>query len=310
MNADEMFAEQLIEIFAEEIDEVVQQISIHLAVWKDDLHDVHSLKEIRRSFHTIKGSGRMVQAQQMADLAWAVENMLNHVLDRSIVPNSAMVVLLDRVVEAIPVLLTAFKNKQAAALAGVNVGMLIQHADSLRKEKAVEEFGQSLGQKSAVADELLPSINNTEMMAELKILQDSVDDNNKQLDALRRDWLSLSASLEMIKGQSSEVQQESLQTLIDQRLDTYSREVKELRYFVKVNGEKLASSVAGIQHRLNERLATELDHARSQHQSELQQQQLAFEQLRSTMMNKIVLWSLGSAACFSFLVFAAVKYLA
>lgn len=310
MSADEMFAEQLIEIFAEEIDEVVQQISIHLAVWKDDLHDVHSLKEIRRSFHTIKGSGRMVQAQQMADLAWAVENMLNHVLDRSIIPNPAMVVLLDRVVEAIPVLLTAFKNKQAAALAGVNVGMLIQHADSLRKEKAVEEFGQSLGQKRAVADELLPSINNTEMMAELKILQDSADDNNKQLDALRRDWLSLSASLEMIKGQSSEVQQESLQTLIDERLDTYSREVKELRYFVKVNGEKLASSVAGIQHRLNERLATELGRARSQHQSELQQQQLAFEQLRSTMMNKIVLWSLGSAACFSFLVFAAVKYLA
>lgn len=310
MNADEMFAEQLIEIFAEEIEEVVQQISIHLAVWKDDLRDVHSLKEIRRNFHTIKGSGRMVQAQQMAELAWAIENMLNHVLDKSISANYSMAALLDKVVEAIPVLLTAFKNKQAAALAGVNVGMLIEHADSLRQGKTVQEYGASPKPQPLLETGLSSQIHDTEIMAELKILQDSLGDTNKQLDEMRRDWLNLSASLETVKGQTNEGQLELLQSFIDERLETYSREVKELRYFVKINGEKLASSVTDIQHRLNEKLTTELDYARSQRQSELQQQQLALEKLRSTMMNKIILWSLSSAACFSFLAFAVTKYLA
>ena len=38
------------------------------------------LLEIRRHFHTLKGSGRMIGAKSSAELAWTVEDTLNRVI--------------------------------------------------------------------------------------------------------------------------------------------------------------------------------------------------------------------------------------
>lgn len=308
MNADEMFAEQLIDIFAEEIEEVVQQIAGQLPLWKDDLHNLQPLTEIRRGFHTIKGSGRMVQAQQMAELAWAIENMLNHVLDKTIQPNASMVVLLDKVVDALPVLLTAFKNKQAAALAGVNVGMLIQHADSLRQEQAVAEIEQAASPKQS-SSLLATSSDDPVLVAEVRILQENLDELSDRFDAIQTDYRSLQTELDKLSSKQEQNSKEYLQQFIEQRLEIYSREVKELRYFVKMNGERLSTNVEENQRRLTDKLAMELSQARSQRQGEQQHQQLAYEQLRRSMTKKVMAWSLSSAIICSIITFAAANYL-
>lgn len=299
MNAEEMFEEQLIEIFADEINEVVQQLNTHLLLWKEDLHNTSALKEIRRGFHSIKGSGRMVQAQQMAELAWAVENMLNHVLDKSISAKPSMVLLLEKVVVAIPVLLTAFKNKQAAALAGVNVGMLIQHAESLRQEHEVEEIEQQLRPDKIVGSRSLASVADASLNAELQILRDNNHEMRLQIESMQGEFEQIKRALSAIQKQGSSE---------EQGLESYSREVKELRYFVKVAGEKQAAVMDETQRRLTDKLTMELSQARSQRQGEQQHQQQVFEQLRATMTRKIVAWSLSSAVVCSLLTFAAVKY--
>ena len=46
--------------------------------------NVATLTEIRRHFHTLKGSGRMIGAKSSAELAWTVEDTLNPVINQSL----------------------------------------------------------------------------------------------------------------------------------------------------------------------------------------------------------------------------------
>ena len=39
--------------------------------------DMETLITVRRSFHTLKGSGRMVGAERIGEYCWTVENLLN-----------------------------------------------------------------------------------------------------------------------------------------------------------------------------------------------------------------------------------------
>ena len=40
----------------------------------------------RRSFHTLKGSGRMVGAQLIGEFAWSIENLLNRLINQTLEP--------------------------------------------------------------------------------------------------------------------------------------------------------------------------------------------------------------------------------
>ncbi|MEM8496940.1 MAG: Hpt domain-containing protein [Pseudomonadota bacterium] len=71
--------DEIIEIFSEETDEVLLELDQHL----DRMSEADSLQAVRRSFHTLKGSGRMVGANDAGELAWSIENMLNRVIDGS-----------------------------------------------------------------------------------------------------------------------------------------------------------------------------------------------------------------------------------
>src|SRR5690554_837945 len=80
-------------------------------------HDDRSaLTEVRRAFHTLKGSGRMVGASVIGELAWSVENMLNRVIDGSIFMTEDVASLLQDVTDAVPGLVSDFENRRPAAL--------------------------------------------------------------------------------------------------------------------------------------------------------------------------------------------------
>ena len=59
--------------------------------YEADPDNIERLRSIRRVFHTLKGSGRLVGARVLGEFSWKVENMLNRVLDGSR-PASAAVV--------------------------------------------------------------------------------------------------------------------------------------------------------------------------------------------------------------------------
>ncbi|MCP3674894.1 MAG: hypothetical protein GY829_10560, partial [Gammaproteobacteria bacterium] len=72
--------DEVIEIFLEEAEEVLETLTDYLPQWINNSDDHESLTIARRSFHTLKGSGRMVGAQDIGELAWSVEDLLNKIL--------------------------------------------------------------------------------------------------------------------------------------------------------------------------------------------------------------------------------------
>ncbi|MDT3312641.1 Hpt domain-containing protein [Pseudomonas sp. rhizo66] len=100
--------DELREVFLEETDEVLEVLHEYLPRWSANPQDREALIELRRAFHTLKGSGRMVRALILGELAWAVENLLNRVLEQSVEPGSVVQQLLTDTVLLLPELINEF----------------------------------------------------------------------------------------------------------------------------------------------------------------------------------------------------------
>ena len=68
---------ELLAIFLEEAHEVLATIGEHERLLAANVNDNEALTTIRRSAHTLKGSGRMVGLTDMGEAAWALEQTLN-----------------------------------------------------------------------------------------------------------------------------------------------------------------------------------------------------------------------------------------
>ena len=103
--------EELLEVFIEEVGEVLETIGEYLPQWQADTDNKDALIEVRRAFHTLKGSGRMVRALIIGELGWSIENLLNRVLERSIEPSAAVQQVVLDVVALMPALVDEFAAK-------------------------------------------------------------------------------------------------------------------------------------------------------------------------------------------------------
>ncbi len=129
-SAAEDLDDEILEIFFEEADEELANINEHFPKWKHDPDDQDALTTVRRSFHTLKGSGRMVGATAIGEFAWGFENMLNRVIDHTIQASPAMFDLLDRALAALPELIGQFKG---GPVPQVDVEALIQQAEDFAR---------------------------------------------------------------------------------------------------------------------------------------------------------------------------------
>ncbi|HUX91615.1 MAG TPA: Hpt domain-containing protein [Gallionellaceae bacterium] len=68
---------ELMEVFLEEAQEVLETLHEQLEICQRSPHGREELITIRRGFHTLKGSGRMVGLTNLGEVAWAVEKALN-----------------------------------------------------------------------------------------------------------------------------------------------------------------------------------------------------------------------------------------
>jgi len=108
------FDEEIAEIFIEEIQEVLTNIHEFYPQWKNSsFTNLEALKEFRRGFHTMKGSGRMAKARSVGELAWSVESMLNRVMDGTISAKNIHGELIEKVLEKVPSMMEAFQQKQS-----------------------------------------------------------------------------------------------------------------------------------------------------------------------------------------------------
>lgn len=105
--------DEIIEIFVEEAGEVLEAIAQYFPRWAKNFDDENSLTEFRRAFHTLKGSGRMVGANEVGELAWSIENMLNRVIDNTIQAGEPHIAIIEKVRTILPAMVEAFNHKLA-----------------------------------------------------------------------------------------------------------------------------------------------------------------------------------------------------
>lgn len=136
VDGEELFDDDIIEIFIEEAEEVIETINSLYPNWHSDPGNKECLEEIRRAFHTLKGSGRMVQADEISGLAKAMEDVLEKSISGAIMINNSLIELVDRVRVVIPSLIDSFKNRVAVD-EGLGVNILIEHAEALGRGESV-----------------------------------------------------------------------------------------------------------------------------------------------------------------------------
>jgi chemosensory pili system protein ChpA (sensor histidine kinase/response regulator) len=68
---------ELLQVYLEEAEEVLERIRQNLDACRQDPGDLDALTVIRRGFHTLKGSGRMVGLVDLGEVAWELEQTMN-----------------------------------------------------------------------------------------------------------------------------------------------------------------------------------------------------------------------------------------
>ncbi len=98
---------KMLGVFIEEAMDQFNVISDSMIVLRQGLHDKVAQKNIRRAYHTIKGSGRMVGVGQLSEFAWSNENLLNKIIDTGAEPDESVLQHLEQSLAALPQLVDA-----------------------------------------------------------------------------------------------------------------------------------------------------------------------------------------------------------
>jgi chemosensory pili system protein ChpA (sensor histidine kinase/response regulator) len=106
---------ELIKLFVEEAREELARIRRHFPLWDQNPLDRDSLEIVRRGFHTLKGSGRMVGARELGELAWSVESLLNRLLDNTLTRSPEILEELREAIAALPQLIEHLETGRPVA---------------------------------------------------------------------------------------------------------------------------------------------------------------------------------------------------
>ncbi|RON94315.1 hybrid sensor histidine kinase/response regulator [Pseudomonas fluorescens] len=189
--------DELREVFLEETDEVLEVLHEYLPRWSANPQDRDALTELRRAFHTLKGSGRMVRALILGELAWAVENLLNRVLEQSVEPGSVVQQLLTDTVLLLPELINEFATNSQRQRSDVDQLAARAHALAKGDEPLAAEDVDDV----AALDPLLLEIFRNEAETHLASLNRFLDQAAEHVPLQASD--ELQRALHTLKGSAS-----------------------------------------------------------------------------------------------------------
>jgi chemosensory pili system protein ChpA (sensor histidine kinase/response regulator) len=196
--------EEMLEVFALEAEDLLQNINSHLAHLANNPNNRESLLEVRRSAHTLKGSAGIVGLKQLSDLAHRVEDLLDYMAENEIESN-------EKIFELLLASTDCFET-------------LANGESSVQLEKKIERLYTNFDEVFAFLKQ--PKIN--VVAAEIKAAANPADEKDAQVVATQNRSVvrvSLEKLDELVKIASDLLVSRSV---FEQRLSEFDRQIKEL----------------------------------------------------------------------------------
>jgi chemosensory pili system protein ChpA (sensor histidine kinase/response regulator) len=139
---------ELLELFIEEAGELAEIMSAQFPEWQQDSSNQDALAEVRRQFHTLKGSGRMVGAELIGEFGWAVENLLNRLVAGTVDRIEPIVLFLEQAIDLVPRLVEQLESGRPPQ-ADVQAFIIQAQAFSEARPDAADNFERLFGAATA-----------------------------------------------------------------------------------------------------------------------------------------------------------------
>ncbi|HUX65266.1 Hpt domain-containing protein [Sulfuricella sp.] len=158
---------ELLETYLEEAAEVLATVSENLQASHEQPGDREALTTIRRGFHTLKGSGRMVGLTDLGEVAWVVEQVINKWLQDERAATPALLNFIEQACAAFEQWVGQLQSKGAVA---VEADALIAAAEQLRSgEEMAEVAPQASATPAPIEEELAPAEESAEEIEEISL---------------------------------------------------------------------------------------------------------------------------------------------
>ncbi|MBS3746033.1 MAG: Hpt domain-containing protein, partial [Wenzhouxiangellaceae bacterium] len=128
----------LMSIFLEEFDEELETLRQRFPEWRGQVKNQALLTDIRRSFHTLKGSGRMAGADRIGEFGWQIEQLLNQTLDGQY-DAEQVVEVVGEAIDALPSL-RAQLTGEPAELDAAAIDALLERVEGVGQEADLPEL--------------------------------------------------------------------------------------------------------------------------------------------------------------------------
>jgi chemosensory pili system protein ChpA (sensor histidine kinase/response regulator) len=137
----------ILEIYLEEAEEEAINVDRLRQDWLLHPEDENAIKNIRRAFHTIKGSGRLVGALKIAEFASDFEQLMNRIIEKSILPRDEIIDAVGQAAVALKELVVELKTEQKPT---ADIPHLRGLARNLAEFKAEQIMSQHTDEKTVV----------------------------------------------------------------------------------------------------------------------------------------------------------------
>ena len=144
----------LVTLFIEEAREEITKIGDYFPRWDENPLDQDALTRLRRSFHTLKGSGRMVGARQVGEFAWAMEDLLNRIISGTLSRTPGMLAMLREAMAMLPRLVDQLETGRAPP---AEAGLLVGRAHAFAEGRDVEQDLAARGETVAAEKPAAPA---------------------------------------------------------------------------------------------------------------------------------------------------------
>ena len=181
---DELLDDEILGIFIEEAEEVLETINQFYPRLRQSADDREAVTEVRRAFHTLKGSGRLVGATSIGELAWSIENLLNRVIDQTLRPTDEMLNLISQVNARIPSLIQEFRDGEATG----DVEGLVEQAEALTTTRKTDDDGasnQPAARDTAAAEPRTETVAESDDLIDDEILEIFIEEAGEVLETIR-----------------------------------------------------------------------------------------------------------------------------